>query len=109
VWVWWKCWNFVRLSRSVDRQNKCAAAHPPFSPSQEISRSSEIGERASVRSCVRVCVHASSGVVLRPFRSLLLVRSAGAQSGGFSLGGGARGGGGGGGELDLFCWCSVLF
>jgi hypothetical protein len=51
-----------------------------FLPSQEISRSSEIGERASVRSCVRVCVHARSGVVLRPFCSLLLVRSDGAQS-----------------------------
>jgi hypothetical protein len=53
---------------------------PTFFPSQEVSRSSEIGERAGVRSCVRLCVHASSCVVLRPFCSLLLVRSAGVQS-----------------------------
>lgn len=67
VWIWWKCWNLVKLSRTVDRHNKCAAADPPFFSSQEVSRSSEIGERASVRSWVRVWVHASSCVVLRPF------------------------------------------
>jgi hypothetical protein len=131
VWIWWKCWNFVKLSRTVDRHNKCAAANPPFFSSQEVSRSSEIGERAIVRSCV----------VLRPFCSLLLVRSAGAQpvaaawreflawnwedccySGGTELGRFGKGKkcsgcvfvgwgnrGPGWGSLDLFWCCSVLF
>ncbi len=137
MWIWWKCRNFVRLSRTIDRHNKCAAADPPLISSQEVSRSSEIGERASARSCV----HASPCVVLRPFSSLLLVRSAGAQSvaavwreflewncedccysggtelgqfgkgkkcsGCVSVGWGNRGPGRAG--LDLFWCCSVLF